>query len=102
MGAVGQREKVMDEAKVLELARAAGLAVADDGSVSDGVETAQDLRPELAAFARLVAAAERERAAALCESLPVDDARCRDLMLTEQAWEEAQQQCADAIRSRTE
>lgn len=40
-----------------------------------------------------------ERAAVICDDLPIDAARCRILLMTEQAWEEGQYACAEAIRS---
>jgi hypothetical protein len=33
------------------------------------------------------------------DALPVDRERCRMLLLPEQAWEEAQERCADALRA---
>lgn len=41
-----------------------------------------------------------EEAEKVCEALPVDKPRCRILNLPSQAWEEAQEQCASAIRAR--
>jgi hypothetical protein len=43
--------------------------------------------------ATLLAAAE------YLDALPVDRERCRMLLLPEQAWEEAQERCADALRA---
>ena len=40
-----------------------------------------------------------ERAADLCERLPIDKERCKVLMLIEQAWEEGQYACAEVIRT---
>lgn len=40
-----------------------------------------------------------EEAAELCDNAPVDKARCRVLHLPEQAWEEAQYDCAERIRT---
>ena len=41
----------------------------------------------------------REACAKACEDRPVDKKRCRVLNLPEQAWAEAQEDCAEAIRS---
>ena len=46
-----------------------------------------------------IQAAVRRECAELCRTLPVDRARCRILLLTEQAWEEAQEQCCLAIEA---
>lgn len=53
-----------------------------------------------AAIAQAVAQ-EREACALLCDNLEVDDERCKELLLTEQAWSEAMEVCAKAIRART-
>lgn len=39
-----------------------------------------------------------ERAIKIISDLKVDKPRCRELLLTEQAWEEAQWQCESALR----
>ena len=40
-----------------------------------------------------------EQAARICDELETDTDRCRILNLTEQAWEEGQYACAEAIRA---
>ena len=56
----------MDKQQVLELARQSGMLVGDDRARSRGLEGATV--EDLLAFAELVAKAEREECAALCEN----------------------------------
>lgn len=56
----------MTEENLISLALAAGFSVEEDGSITDGVETAQHLNDELRYFAQLVIADERDRIANAC------------------------------------
>ena len=93
----------MDEAKILELAREAGLGLSLYGGMhfvdnGDGTMTVHESKKltmmgeKLLAFARLVAAAEREACAKICDAADAEDMTGSN----EAAY------CASAIRSRTE
>lgn len=40
-----------------------------------------------------------ERAAQVCDNMPSNLPRCAELQMTDQAWQEAQEECAKAIRA---
>lgn len=85
----------MNDAKILELALSAGFETdCKNFAAFDGVEC----KDELLAFARLVAAAERERAACIVERFGRDIAFMPPL----DEMKRAHSMMANAIRSRTE
>jgi len=53
----------MTQDEIIEMARQAGFYADEDGAINDGIETAADFSQELEAFAKLVAAKEREKVA---------------------------------------
>lgn len=58
----------MTREEIIALAKEAGFCY-EDGRLNDGVETAADFFPELIRFANLIATAEREACARMCELL---------------------------------
>ena len=52
---------------IIRMAREAGFNVDEKGAINDGIETAADFSDELERFAALVAAAEREACAKVCQ-----------------------------------
>jgi hypothetical protein len=73
----------MTQDEIIEMARQAGFV---EYELDDGTTNAFDKRYE--AFAKLVAAKEREACAKVCDSF------C-------QSWLEGAEECADAIRARS-
>lgn len=82
----------MDDLKILELAEQAGLAYPSGGEAFNAWKEDVDITPYLLAFARLVAAAERENCAKQC-----DDYAGSPFKYAEAA--DAAEHLADAIRA---
>lgn len=80
----------MTQDEIIELARQAGFFVKDKEAYSPSVQEDYELTPYLEAFAKLVAAKEREACAKLCDELS-----------DKHTWEGCYaDECATAIRAR--
>lgn len=75
--------------EMIKMAREAGFNVEENGAINDGIETAADFSNELARFAALVAAAEREACASICDRFQARDVGMQPA------------ECAAAIRARS-
>ena len=85
----------MTQDEIMEMARQAGFYADEDGAINDGIETAADFSQELEAFAKLVAAKEREACEKVCED-GVQNATDWDSSY----WDQACKYCASAIKAR--
>lgn len=65
-----------------------------------GVGTDEKSIRLLASLLRRVRDEETRACVELCYDLPTNKARCEELLLPSQAWDEATEACAEAIRAR--
>ena len=91
----GEREGSMTQDDVIEIAREAGFFVKDNDAYSPSVQADHELTPFLVAFAKLVAAKEREACAKVCEQTDED-------FEGPDQWDWHSKDYASAIRARGE
>jgi hypothetical protein len=84
----------MTQDEIIEMARQAGLEFKGHGWIAD-----ESGYPSFEAFAKLVAAKEREACAELCDQLQAPPHVSDDDM---SMWDVTSMECADAIRARGE
>ena len=80
----------MNRNDIIRMAREAGFNVDENGAINDGIEISADFSDELKRFAVLVATAEREACAEICDqqmewgeintSMAVAAGNCADLI----------------------
>jgi len=86
--------------ELIDMARQAGFFVKDNEAYSPSVQEDHELTPFLEAFAALVAAAEREACARVCETLGVHPAL--NVYAGGPDWYKHGKECAAEIRARGE
>jgi len=89
----------MNQDEIIDMAKQAGFFVKDNEVYSPSVQEDHELTPFIEAFAALVAAAEREACAKVCDELPAPDIYSDT---DKSMWEVTCTDCGDAIRERGE